>query len=54
MLGCLVVTPSLLSRVIKSKRQDSRIVSTGTGYSQVQVTRAGTSTQMVVFGIEDG
>ena len=39
-LGILVATPSLLSRVI--------------GYSQVRVMRAGPSTQMVVFGIEDG
>ena len=38
--GSLVATPSLLSRVIE--------------YSQVQVTRAGPSTQMEVFGIEDG
>ena len=44
-LGSLVATPSLLSRVIESQWQDAEIV---------WVTRAGSSKQMVVFGIVDG
>ena len=54
MLGSLVATPPLLSKVIESQGQDAEIVSIRTRYSRVQVTRAGPSTQMVVFGIEDG
>ena len=50
-LGSLVAPPSLLSRVIESQGQDAEIVSIR---DQVQVTRAGPSTQMVVFGIKDG
>ena len=34
-LGSLVATPSLLSRVIESQRQDGKIVSIRNGYSQV-------------------
>ena len=58
--GILVATQSLLSRVIESQGQDAKIVSirdrvqSGTGYSQVQLTRVRPSTQMVVFDIEDG
>ena len=53
-LGSLVATPSLLSRVIESRDITRRYCPSGTRYSQVQVTRVGPSTQMVVFGIEDG
>ena len=49
-LGSLVTTPSLLSRVIESQGQDAEIVSIR---DQVQVMKAGPSTQMVVLGIED-
>ena len=51
LLGSLVATPSLLSRVIESQGQDAEIVSIR---DRVQVTRAGPFTHMVVFGIEDG
>ena len=53
-LGSLVATPSLLTRVIKSQWQDAEIVSIRDQDRQVWVTRAGPSTRMVVFGIEDG
>ena len=53
-LGSLVATPSMLSRLIGSQGQDAEIVSIWDRYNQVLVTRAGPSTQMVVFGIEDG
>ena len=49
-----MATPSLLSRVIESQGQDAEIVSIRDRVQQVQVTRAGQSTQMVIFGIEDG
>ena len=44
MLGSLVATPSLLSRVIEYQGQEVEIVSIGTGYNKVRVTNAGTST----------
>ena len=53
-LGSLVATPSLLSGEIESSGRTQRKRPSGTEYSQVQVTRAGPSTRMVVFGIEDG
>ena len=53
-LGSLVATPSLLSRMIGSQWQDAELVSIRDQYSQVQVTRSRPSTQMVVFGLEDG
>ena len=53
-LGSLVSMPSLLSRVIGSQRLTQRYCPSGTWYSQVQVTKAGPFTQMVVFGIGDG
>ena len=49
-----MATPSLLSRVIESQVQDAELVSSGAKYSRVQWTKAGPSTQMVVFGIGDG
>ena len=52
-LGSLVATPSLLSRVIESQGPDAKIVSIR-DRAQVHLTRAGSSTQMVVFGIENG
>ena len=53
-LRSLMATPSLLNRVIESQGQDTELVSTGTEYNQVQRTKAGLSTQMVVLGIGDG
>ena len=47
-LGSLVATPSLLSRVIESKGQDTEILSIK---DRVQVTKAGPFTRMVVFSI---
>ena len=49
-----MATPSLLSRVIESQRQDTEILSIRVGYSQVRVTMVGPFTQMEVFGIGDG
>ena len=54
MLGSLEVTPSLLSRVIESQGQDTEMCPSRTGYNQVRVTKAGPSTEMVVFSIGDG
>ena len=54
MLGSLVATPSLLSRVTKSQWQDAEIVSIRDEYNPVRVTKAGPFTQMVVFAIGDG
>ena len=45
-----MVTPSLLSRVIESQEQDTEVLSI---MDRVQVTKAGTFTRMVVFGIGD-
>ena len=53
MLGSLVATLSLLSRVIESQGQDMEIVFIRDRV-QSRVTRARPSTQMVVFDIEDG
>ena len=53
-LGSLVATPSLLSRVTESQGQDAEIVSIKDRVKSSTLTRAGPSTQMVVFGIEDG
>ena len=53
-LGSLVATPSLLSRVIESQWQDVEIVSIRDRVQSGMVMRAGPSTRMVVFGIEDG
>ena len=50
-LGILVATPSLLSKVIESQGQDIEILLLGTRYNQVQVTKAGLFTRMIVFGI---
>ena len=44
MLGSLVTTPSLLSRVIESQDRTRRYFPSGTRYSQVQVMRVGPST----------
>ena len=49
-LGSLVVTPSLLSRVIESQGQDTKILFIR---DQVQVVKARPFTRMVVFGIEE-
>ena len=49
-----MATPSLLSKVIKSQGLDAEISSIRDQYRQVRVTKAGSSTQMVVFGIGDG
>ena len=54
MLGSLVATPFLLSRVIESQGQDAEIMSIRDWVSQVRVTRAGPSKHTVVFGIGDG
>ena len=53
-LGSLVATPSLLSRVIESQGQDTEKGSSGTGYNQVPMTKAGPLTWMVVFSIWAG
>ena len=53
-LGSLVATPSLLSRVTESQGHDAEIVSIKDRVQSSTLTRAGPSTQMVVFGIEDG
>ena len=53
-LGSLVATPSLLSRVIESQEQDAEIVSIRDRVQSGTGDEAGPSTQMVVFGIEDG
>ena len=45
-----MATPSLLSKVIESQGQEVEIVSIK---GRVQLTKAGPSTQMVVFGIGD-
>ena len=45
-----MATPSLLSRVIKSQGQDTKILSIR---DPVQVTKAGPFTPMVVFGIRE-
>ena len=42
--GSLVATPSLLSRIIESQRQDTEVVSIKDRVQSVQVTRAGPST----------
>ena len=49
-----MATPSLLSRVIESQVQDAELVFIRDEYSQVQWTKAGPSTHMVVFDIGDG
>ena len=46
--------PSLLSRVIESQGQEVEIFPSRTGYSQVQVMKAGPCTLMIAFGIGDG
>ena len=53
-LGSLVAMPSLLSRVIESQGQDTKILFIRDRYNQVWVTKVGPSTHMVVFGIGDG
>ena len=53
-LRSLVATSSLLNRVLSPKDRTQRYHPLGIGYSQVQVTKVGSSTQMVVFGIGDG
>ena len=53
-LGSLIATPSLLSRVIESQGQEVEMSSIRAKYCQVRVTKAGPSTHIVVFGIGDG
>ena len=50
-LGSLVATPFLLRKVIESQGQDTEISSIRTGYSRVQVTKAGLFTRIIVFSI---
>ena len=45
--------PSLLSKVIRSQGQDERYYPSRIGYSQVQGTKAGTFTRIVVLDIGD-
>ena len=49
-----MATLSLLSRVIESQDMTQSWYPSGTGYSQVQVMRAGPFTQRTVFGIGNG
>ena len=53
-VGSLVATPSLLSKVIESQEQDTEIVYIKAGYNQVRVMKVGPFTQIVVFGRGDG
>ena len=52
-LGSLVATPSILSRVIESKEQDAEIVSIRDRV-QASTSDEGWTIHMVVFGIGDG
>ena len=49
-----MATPFLLCRVIESQGQDAEISFIKGQVQAVQVTKAGPSTQMVVFGIGAG
>ena len=53
-LGSLVATPSLLSRAIESLGQDAEISFIRDRVQSGTVMKVGSSTHMVVFGIEGG